>query len=150
MSLEDRYSQGLYDIAVAAEWVHWKLDDGTTGRGDPRQGETWHSDVFSMAPFYGGVECMCWDRSFHLGEFKILPECQWGYIHEYYDEIDWLFVHHPSGFKYTWYKSIPRGGYSNEVKLTSRQWYGIVVDCLDDIKEAYENGQPFGNRFRTP
>lgn len=52
---------------------------------------------------------------------------------------EWFFEHPGAGLKVKWYKRIGRSTESNE-SLTMTQWYTIVLECLNSLKEDQKNG----------
>lgn len=47
------------------------------------------------------------------------------------------FRHYASGLEVWWYKRVGRSTESN-IGMTALEWYRIVVECLESLKEAYE------------
>lgn len=52
---------------------------------------------------------------------------------------EWHFEHPSSGLKVKWYKRIGRSTKSN-TDLTMTQWYTIVLECLESLREEASDG----------
>jgi hypothetical protein len=45
------------------------------------------------------------------------------------------FVHYPSGLEISWYKHEGRGITSNRNEMKAIDWWNILADCVNEIKE---------------
>jgi len=90
-----------------------------------------------VAKVLGGPDQGVWTASSGLDYRNDVFETRSFWAHSE-DEIDEPhFRHYASGLEVWWYKRVGRSTESN-IGMTALEWYRIVVECLESLKEAYE------------
>ena len=67
--------------------------------------------------------------------FAYRPYC-WcdGSIKEHEDGCPPNFEHYPSGLQIVWYKHEGRGITANKSELKALEWFDIIADCVEEIR----------------
>jgi hypothetical protein len=61
--------------------------------------------------------------------------CDGGYKEHEEDGCPPNFEHYESGLVITWYKHCGRGVSANQPELKAMEWFDILADCVQEIKE---------------